>query len=139
MTVHVADHPLISHKLGMLRKKDIHTKDFRDLASEVARLLTYEATKDLETQTKVIEGWAGEVYMTPSPRGGLGCAFNVGVEEHPRARGLRVHAVADRVGHIGDLALELAHQQLRCEEQGVHQVADRSPCLDVAVHVADQE
>jgi uracil phosphoribosyltransferase len=61
MTVHVADHPLISHKLGMLREKDIHTKDFRDLASEVARLLTYEATKDLETQTKVIEGWAGEV------------------------------------------------------------------------------
>ena len=61
MTVHVADHPLISHKLGMLREKDIHTKDFRDLASEVARLLTYEATKDLETQKKVIEGWAGEV------------------------------------------------------------------------------
>ncbi len=61
MTVHVADHPLISHKLGMLRKKNIHTKDFRDLASEIARLLTYEATKDLETQTIVIEGWAGEV------------------------------------------------------------------------------
>lgn len=61
MTVHVADHPLISHKLGMLREKDIHTKDFRDISSEVARLLTYEATKDLETQKKVIQGWAGEV------------------------------------------------------------------------------
>jgi uracil phosphoribosyltransferase len=61
MTVHVADHPLISHKLGMLREKDIHTKDFRDISSEVARLLTYEATKDLETQRKVIQGWAGEV------------------------------------------------------------------------------
>jgi len=61
MTVHVADHPLINHKIGLLREKDIHTKDFRDLASEVARLLTYEATKDLETQTKTIEGWAGEV------------------------------------------------------------------------------
>ena len=61
MTVHVADHPLISHKLGMLREKDIHTKDFRDLSSEIARLLTYEATKDLETQPKIVEGWAGEV------------------------------------------------------------------------------
>jgi uracil phosphoribosyltransferase len=61
MTVHVADHPLISHKLGMLREKDIHTKDFRDISSEVARLLTYEATKDLETRKKIIEGWAGEV------------------------------------------------------------------------------
>ena len=61
MTVHVADHPLISHKLGMLREKDIHNKDFRDISSEVARLLTYEATKDLETQKKVIQGWAGEV------------------------------------------------------------------------------
>jgi len=61
MTVHVADHPLISHKLGMLRQKNIHTKDFRDLSSEVARLLTYEATKDLETRRKVIEGWAGKV------------------------------------------------------------------------------
>ncbi len=61
MTLHVADHPLINHKLGLLREKNIPTKDFRDLASEVARLLTYEATKDLETQPKTIEGWAGDV------------------------------------------------------------------------------
>jgi len=61
MSVHVADHPLINHKLGLMREKDISTKDFRDLASEVARLLTYEATKDLPTQAKIINGWAGEV------------------------------------------------------------------------------
>ena len=61
MSLHVADHPLISHKLGLMRQKDISTKDFRDLASEVARLLTYEATKDLPTQAKIINGWAGEV------------------------------------------------------------------------------
>ncbi len=57
MTVFVADHPLIKHKLGLMRQKDISTKDFRDLSAEVARLLTYEATKDLETEKKVIEGW----------------------------------------------------------------------------------
>ncbi|KAB2890833.1 MAG: uracil phosphoribosyltransferase [Desulfobulbaceae bacterium] len=61
MTIHVADHPLIRHKLGLMRRHDISTKDFRDLSSEVARLLTYEATKDLQTQRKTIQGWAGEV------------------------------------------------------------------------------
>lgn len=61
MPVYVEDHPLIRHKLGLMREKDITTKDFRDLSSEVARLLTYEATKDLETEKKTIQGWAGEV------------------------------------------------------------------------------
>ena len=61
MTVFVKGHPLIKHKLGLMREKDISTKDFRHLSSEVARLLTYEATKNLTTETKTIEGWAGEV------------------------------------------------------------------------------
>ena len=61
MAVFVEDHPLIKHKLGLMRQKDISTKDFRELASEVARLLTYEATKNLDTEKKVIEGWAGKV------------------------------------------------------------------------------
>ena len=61
MPVHVLQHPLIKHKLGIMREADITTKDFRDLASELASMLTYEATKDLETETKTIEGWAGPV------------------------------------------------------------------------------
>ncbi|MEE4165247.1 MAG: uracil phosphoribosyltransferase [Desulfocapsaceae bacterium] len=61
MALHVADHPLVKHKIGLMREKDITTKDFRDLSSELARLLTYEATKDLETCPKTIEGWAGSV------------------------------------------------------------------------------
>ena len=61
MPVHVLQHPLIKHKLGIIRKADITTKDFRDLASELASMLTYEATKDLETEPKTIEGWAGPV------------------------------------------------------------------------------
>jgi uracil phosphoribosyltransferase len=59
--VHVLQHPLIKHKLGIMRKANITTKDFRDLASELASMLTYEATKDLETEPKTIEGWAGPV------------------------------------------------------------------------------
>ncbi len=61
MAVFVGDHPLIKHKLGLMRQKDISTKDFRELSSEVARLLTYEATKNFATEKKVIEGWAGKV------------------------------------------------------------------------------
>lgn len=61
MPVHLVDHPLVKHKLGLMRADDVSTKDFRDLANELARLLTYEATQDLETETRIIEGWAGEV------------------------------------------------------------------------------
>jgi uracil phosphoribosyltransferase len=61
MPLHIVNHPLIKHKLGIMRKHDISTKDFRDLASELACLLTYEATKDLETETAMIQGWAGSV------------------------------------------------------------------------------
>ncbi|HMM39510.1 MULTISPECIES: uracil phosphoribosyltransferase [Desulfovibrio] len=61
MSVFVVDHPLVRHKLGILRKHDLPTSLFRDVATEVSRLLTYEATKDLETEKKVIKGWAGDV------------------------------------------------------------------------------
>lgn len=61
MAVHVVSHPLVQHKLGLLRKHDITTSLFRDVTKEIARLLTYEATKDLEVESKTIRGWAGEV------------------------------------------------------------------------------
>ncbi len=61
MPVFLVKHPLVKHKLGLTRKHDISTKDFRELASELARLLTYEATKDLDTEKKTIQGWAGSV------------------------------------------------------------------------------
>ena len=82
MSVHVVDHPLIKHKLGLMRQKDISTKDFRDLSSEVARLLTYEAAKNLPTEKETIEGWAGpvevekikgkKITIVPILRAGLG-------------------------------------------------------------------
>jgi len=61
MPVHQVSHPLIKHKLGLMRRHDISTKDFRDLASELASLLTYEATKDLETEPREIQGWADKI------------------------------------------------------------------------------
>ena len=61
MPVHLVEHPLIRHKIGLMRANDVTTKKFRELANELATLLTYEATKDLETETMIINGWAGEV------------------------------------------------------------------------------
>lgn len=82
MSIHEITHPLVRHKLGLMRRKDISTKDFRELASEVARLLTYEATNDLETERETIEGWAGpvsietikgkKITVVPILRAGLG-------------------------------------------------------------------
>lgn len=82
MAVFEVKHPLIQHKLGLLRKADLSTKQFRELASEIARLLTYEATKDLETETITVSGWAGpvcvqqikgkKITVVPILRAGLG-------------------------------------------------------------------
>lgn len=95
MSVHEIKHPLVRHKLGLMRREGISTKDFRDLASEVARLLTYEATSDLETEKKTIEGWAGpvsvdtikgkKITVVPILRAGLGMMDGV-LDMIPNAR-----------------------------------------------------
>jgi len=82
MTVHVVNHPLIRHKIGLLREKEISTKDFRALASEIARLLGYEATKDFPTEKRTIETWSGpteverikgkKITFVPILRAGIG-------------------------------------------------------------------
>lgn len=87
MTVHVVDHPLIKHKLGLMREHHVTTKDFRDLASELAILLTYEATKDLQTEQETIQGWAGpvtvekikgkKITVVPILRAGMGMMHGV--------------------------------------------------------------
>ncbi len=61
MPVHVVDHPLVRHKLGILRRHDIPVREFRAVSNELCRLLTYEATKQLETEKVTIQGWAGPV------------------------------------------------------------------------------
>ena len=61
MAVYVVDHPLVKHKLGRIREADISVQEFRALSNEICRLLTYEATKNLETEKSTVEGWAGPV------------------------------------------------------------------------------
>ena len=61
MAVHEIRHPLIRHKLGLMRKADLSTKNFREMSQEVAALLTYEATQDLPLMATEVTGWCGEV------------------------------------------------------------------------------
>lgn len=49
------DHPLIQHKLTMIRNKNVGTKDFRALVDEIAMLMTYEASRDLQLEDVVVE------------------------------------------------------------------------------------
>ena len=54
-TVHVLDHPLIQHKLAILRSKDTPVKEFRELVGEIAGLMCYEATRNLPTKEVSVE------------------------------------------------------------------------------------
>lgn len=61
MQITVVNHPLVQHKLSLLREADVSTNKFRILTEELARLLAYEATRDLETEEITIDGWCGPV------------------------------------------------------------------------------
>ncbi|KGM56009.1 hypothetical protein N800_10310 [Lysobacter daejeonensis GH1-9] len=81
MKIIEVQHPLVQHKMGLMRRKDISNKEFRELVAEVGTLVAFEATRDLETEDAVIEGWAGpthvrrlagKVTLVPILRAGLG-------------------------------------------------------------------
>ena len=57
MPLNAINHPLIAHKIALLRQQGISTKQFRELANEVASLLTYEATRDLPLENREVNGW----------------------------------------------------------------------------------
>lgn len=98
--IHILTHPLLQHKLTILRRKDTSTKDFRELVSEIAMLMTYEATRDLpledvEVETPVAPGTfktlsGKKLAIVPILRAGLGMVDGV-LKMIPAAR----------VGHIG--------------------------------------
>lgn len=96
----VVDHPMVQHKLTLLRSKETSSKDFRQIAREVAMLMTYEITKDFpleeieietpicKTKSKVVSG--KKVAVVPILRAGLGLMEGV-LDVIPAAK----------VGHIG--------------------------------------
>lgn len=82
MPVIDVSHPLVKHKVGLLRADDISTKKFRELTNELARLLAYEATADFPLEKTTVQCWSGpveveqisgkKVTVVPILRAGLG-------------------------------------------------------------------
>lgn len=54
MSLHVIDHPVIKHKLSILRQEETTSNEFRRIVSEIASLMTYEMTRNLEVKTETI-------------------------------------------------------------------------------------
>ena len=96
----VVEHPLVQHKVSLLRSKNTGTKEFKELVSELAMLLCYEATRDLPTEevevetpiaiakTKMLAG--RKLALVPILRAGLGMVD-----------GMLSLIPAAKVGHIG--------------------------------------
>jgi uracil phosphoribosyltransferase len=100
MGVHVLEHPLISHKISLLRSKDTTRKEFRELAEEISIMLGYEATRNLPLKESWVETpitrtksrtLADDCFaLVPILRAGLGMAEGM-LKIMPNAK----------VGHIG--------------------------------------
>jgi uracil phosphoribosyltransferase len=96
----IMEHPLIRHKIGLIRDKDTGSKDFREMVSEIAMLEAYEATRDLRLEDVDIETPIGpttvkrlsgkKLAIVPILRAGLGLVA-----------GMQTLIPAAKVGHIG--------------------------------------
>ena len=107
--LHVIDHPMIQHKLTIMRDKNTGSKDFRELLREIALLMGYEVTRDLplrdvEIETPICKMTAKEITgrklaIVPILRAGLGMV-----------EGLRTLVPVAKVGHIGLYRNEQTHK-----------------------------
>ena len=61
LNVRVIDHPLVRHKLSLMRAAECSTYKFRTLTKELGRLMAYEASRDFEIETFKMQGWCGEI------------------------------------------------------------------------------
>lgn len=96
----VMDHPLIQHKIGIIRRQETSSKEFREMIGEIAMLMCYEATRDLKledveittpiTKTTVKELAGKKLAVVPILRAGLGMV-----------EGMLAMIPAAKVGHIG--------------------------------------
>ena len=98
--VHIYDHPLILHKLAIIRRKDTGVKEFREMISEIAMLMCYEATRNLQTEAITIQTPVAEAQVqvlagkklaiVPILRAGLGMVD-----------GMLSLIPSAKIGHIG--------------------------------------
>ena len=123
-TVHEMDHPLIKHKLSLMRDKTTGVKEFREAASEIAMLMCYEATRDLplkeitietpvsEARVQVISG--KKIALVPILRAGLGMVNGV-LSLVPSAK----------IGHIGIFCEPGTHDAVKYYSKMPDDIAER--------------
>ena len=123
-TLHIVDHPLIVHKLSIMRNKKTGSKDFRELLDEIALLMGYELTRDLPLEeiqietpimpmkAKVVKG--KKMAIVPILRAGLGMV-----------NGLQTLVPVAKVGHIGLYRDPETHKPVEYYSKLPSDVADR--------------
>ena len=105
----IMDHPLIKHKISLMRDENTGTKDFRVLAEEIAMLMGYEALRDLPTELVSVKSpvaesmqpmiWGKKLAVVPILRAGLGMV-----------NGILALVPTAKVGHIGLYRDEVTHE-----------------------------
>ena len=123
-TLHVVDHPLIIHKLSIMRNKRTGSKDFRELLNEIAMLMGYELTRDLPLEDIVIETpitkmtaktiSGKKLAIVPILRAGLGMVD-----------GLQSLVPVAKVGHIGLYRDPETHKPVEYYCKLPHDIEDR--------------
>ena len=122
--LHILDHPLITHKLSIMRNKRTGSKDFRELLDEIAMLMGYEITRDLPLEDVVIETpiekmtaktvSGKKLAIVPILRAGLGMV-----------EGLRKLVPVAKVGHIGLYRNPETHKPVEYYCKLPHDIEDR--------------
>ena len=135
----IMDHPLIQHKIGIMRMKSTSTKEFRDLVSEVAMLIYYEASRNLpltdkEIETPLIKATVKEIAgkklcVVPILRAGLHMADGI-LNITPNAK----------VGHIG-LYRGIKNIRFLCliaAPEGTKKLQEAHPDVDIYIGAMDE-
>lgn len=122
--IHVVDHPLVQHKISLMRDKKTGVKEFRELTAETAMLICYEATRDLPLKTVSIETYQGvaetniisgrKVAVVPILRAGLGLVD-----------GITSLIPAAKIGHIGIFCEPGTHQAVKYFSKMPEDIAQR--------------
>ena len=122
--VHVMDHPLIQHKLSLMRDQETGPKEFRELLNEISMLMAYEVTRDLplktieietpicRAQTQVIAG--KKLAVVPVLRAGLGMV-----------NGITTLVPSAKIGHIGIFCEPGTHDAVKYYSKMPDDIAER--------------
>ncbi|WP_181389819.1 uracil phosphoribosyltransferase [Leucothrix pacifica] len=129
MNVHIIDHPLIQHKLTIMRRHDTSTRSFRQLVNEIAMLLCYEVTRDLPLTTEKIQTPMEEM-DAPILSGKKLCFVSILRAGNGLLDGMLNLIPSARVGHVG---LYRDHDTLQAVEYYYKVPSDINDRLVIAV------